>query len=117
MSYNAQLVRDAKTRLPYVDAQTGIAQDHSHLMQSRLNRKRGVLPGQVFSYPQRRWRRETRPVLVVQRGETTLTKIFSFIFEDNFIERSNNYKKKFSVCKIFLLILTRMNTRCIICKH
>ncbi|XP_064403930.1 zinc finger protein ubi-d4 B-like [Halichondria panicea] len=65
--YNSQLVRDAKTRLPYVDAQTGIAQSRSHLLHSRLNRKRGLLPGQVFSYPQRRWRRETRPVPPVKR--------------------------------------------------
>ena len=68
VTYNAQLVRDAKARLPYVDAQTGIAQSHSYLLQSRLNRKRGVLPGQVFSYPQRRWKRETRPVQPVKRG-------------------------------------------------
>ncbi len=73
MSYNSQLVRDAKTRLPYVDAQTGIAQDHSHLMQNRLSRKRGALPGQVFSYPQRRWHRETRPVPVVQRGRLCIS--------------------------------------------
>lgn len=61
VAYNLQLMRERKSRLPYVDAQTGIAQSDCHLLHSRLERRRGNLPGQVYSYPLRRWRREMRP--------------------------------------------------------
>lgn len=67
--YNSQLMKDRKTRLPYVDAQTGIAQSNSHLLRSRLERRRGALPGQIYSYPPRRWRRETKPQPVTRKGK------------------------------------------------
>ena len=60
-AYNLQLMKERKSRLPYVDAQTGIAQSDCHLLHSRLERRRGYLPGQVYSYPPRRWRKEMRP--------------------------------------------------------
>ena len=59
-AYNLQLMRERKSRLPYVDAQTGIAQSDCHLLRSRMERRRGNLPGQVYSYPPRRWRRERK---------------------------------------------------------
>ena len=59
-AYNLQLMRERMSRLPYVDAQTGIAQSDCHLLRSRMERRRGNLPGQVYSYPPRRWRRERK---------------------------------------------------------
>lgn len=59
-AYNLQLMRERKSRLPYLDAQTGIAQSDCHLLRSRMERRCGNLTGQVYSYPPRRWRRERK---------------------------------------------------------
>lgn len=59
--YNTQLSRERKARLPYHDAQTGIAQSDCYIWRSRLERRRGVFPGQIYSYPPRRWRVEGKP--------------------------------------------------------
>ena len=69
--YNTQLIKDRKSRLPYVDAQTGIAQSNSHLLRSRLERRRGLLPGQIYSYPPYRWRQESRPAPLLKKGKLT----------------------------------------------
>lgn len=68
VNYNSQLIKDRNKRLPYLDVQTGIAQITSPLLRSRLERHRGVSPGQLFSYPPRRWRRETKPLPVLKKG-------------------------------------------------
>lgn len=61
MLYNTQLSRERKARLPYHDAQTGIAQSDCYIWRTRLERRRGVLPCQIYSYPPRRWRVEGKP--------------------------------------------------------
>ena len=63
VTYNTQLLKERRDRLPFVDAQTGIAQSDCHLWRSRLERRRGAQPGQLYSYPSRRWRKETRVVV------------------------------------------------------
>ena len=45
MSYNAQVMRERRSRLPYVDAQTGIAQADSYNWKKRSDRNKGILPG------------------------------------------------------------------------
>lgn len=67
VNYNSQLIKDRSKRLPYVDVQTGIAQITSPLLRSRLERQRGVAPGQLFSYPPRRWRREAKPLPILKK--------------------------------------------------
>lgn len=62
VQFNGQLMRERRARLPFLDVQTGLAQSDCHLFRSRLERRRGVLPGQIYSYPMRRWKMETRPV-------------------------------------------------------
>ena len=71
MHYNSQLLKDRKSRLPYVDAQTGIAQSNSHLLRSRLERRRGILPAQIYSYPPYRWRQESKPAVLTKKGIMT----------------------------------------------
>lgn len=63
VAYNTQLLKERRARLPFVDAQTGIAQSDCHLWHSRLERRRGARPGQLYSYPPRRWRKETKSVV------------------------------------------------------
>ena len=48
MSYNAQAMKERRGRLPYVDAQTGIAQADNYNWKKRSDRQRGILPGDVL---------------------------------------------------------------------
>ena len=48
VAYNAQAMRERRGRLPYVDAQTGIAQTDNYNWKKRTERQRGILPGDVF---------------------------------------------------------------------
>ena len=45
VTYNAQVMRERRSRLPYVDAQTGIAQSDSYNWRKRSERQKGILPG------------------------------------------------------------------------
>ena len=67
MGYNSQLLKDRRSRLPYLDTQTGIAQSPCNLLRSRLERRRGNLPGQIYSYPPYRWRLESKPIDILAR--------------------------------------------------
>jgi len=55
MSFNRKLNEERKTRLPYVDGQTGVAQRHYDQMHRRQERMPGRRDGQIVSYPQKRW--------------------------------------------------------------
>jgi len=57
-SFSRKLNEERKMRIPYVDGQTGVAQKHYN--NSRISRERmpGVKPGQVYSYPQKRWHKQ-----------------------------------------------------------
>eukprot|EP00088_Acartia_fossae_P044142 TRINITY_DN4678_c0_g1_i11.p1 TRINITY_DN4678_c0_g1~~TRINITY_DN4678_c0_g1_i11.p1 ORF type:complete len:354 (-),score=104.24 TRINITY_DN4678_c0_g1_i11:759-1820(-) len=55
MSFNRKLNEERKTRLPYVDGQTGVAQRHYDQMRRRQERMPGRRDGQIVSYPQKRW--------------------------------------------------------------
>ena len=48
VSYNAQAMKERRGRLPYVDAQTGIAQADNYNWKKRSDRQRGILPGDVL---------------------------------------------------------------------
>lgn len=71
VAYNSQLLQDRCRRLPYLDAQTGIAQTNSPLLCNRLERRRGLAFNQLFSYPPRRWRRETKPASLFKKDLMT----------------------------------------------
>ena len=45
VAYNAQVMRERRSRLPYVDAQTGIAQSDSYNWKKQSERQKGILPG------------------------------------------------------------------------
>jgi len=54
-SFSRKLNEERKMRIPYVDGQTGVAQKHYNNSRRACERMPGTKPGQVFSYPQRRW--------------------------------------------------------------
>lgn len=59
--YNSKLLLDRRLRMPYIDSQTGLAQQDCHLWVSRVQRCSPAKEGQIYSYPSRRWRVKKRP--------------------------------------------------------
>ncbi|XP_071546294.1 zinc finger protein ubi-d4 B-like isoform X2 [Panulirus ornatus] len=54
-NYNVRLMRERKTRLPFLDSQTGIAQNPCKLYMSARHRMPGTVEGQLYVYPSQRW--------------------------------------------------------------
>ena len=61
IAYNSKILLDRRLRYPYIDGQTGVAQQDCNLWVSRVARSAPVSPGQICSYPSRRWRVRKRP--------------------------------------------------------
>ncbi len=61
IAYNSKILVERRMRIPYIDGQTGVAQQDCHLWVSRVNRSAPVREGQVCTYPSRRWRVNKRP--------------------------------------------------------
>ena len=57
MSFNRKLNEERKNRLPYIDSQTGMAQGHYNSERNRRERMPGKKQGQIYSYPQKQWRK------------------------------------------------------------
>lgn len=65
LSYNSRVCIERRLRLPFIDTQTGVAQNHSSLFHHKRERIPGLLPGQIYSYPRQRWRKRRRQYLVM----------------------------------------------------
>jgi zinc finger protein ubi-d4 len=63
-NYNNRLVVERKTRLPFIDSQTGVAQNDCFLWMQKWERMPGMTDGQVYSYPVRRWKKKRRQYLL-----------------------------------------------------
>ncbi|XP_029161068.1 zinc finger protein DPF3-like [Nylanderia fulva] len=62
--YNSRLCRERRLRMPFLDSQTGVAQNHSALFMSSRERLPGLLNGQIYTYPSKRWRKKRRQYLM-----------------------------------------------------
>jgi len=62
--YNNRLVIDRKTRLPFIDSQTGVAQSDCSLWMQKWERMPGMTVGQLYSYPSRKWKKKRRGYLL-----------------------------------------------------
>ena len=62
--YNNRLVIERKSRLPFIDSQTGVAQNNCFLWMQKWERMPGLVQGQVYSYPERRWKKKRRGYLI-----------------------------------------------------
>ncbi|KAM8915405.1 zinc finger protein DPF3-like isoform 2-T2 [Spinachia spinachia] len=60
-SYNARLCAERSVRLPFLDSQTGVAQNNCYIWMQRHHRGPGVAAGQMYTYPARCWRKKRRP--------------------------------------------------------
>ena len=58
MSFNRKLNEERKMRLPYIDSQTGVAQRHYNTERHKRERMPGIKFGQIYSYPQKSWRKK-----------------------------------------------------------
>ncbi|XP_059483903.1 zinc finger protein DPF3-like isoform X1 [Neocloeon triangulifer] len=63
-TYNTRLCIERRLRMPFLDSQTGVAQNHSNLFMSSRQRLPGVCEGQIYSYPSKRWRKKRRQYLM-----------------------------------------------------
>eukprot|EP00106_Octopus_bimaculoides_P000135 XP_014767577.1 PREDICTED: zinc finger protein ubi-d4 A-like isoform X5 [Octopus bimaculoides] len=59
-SLNTRISLERKMRQPFLDSQTGVAQNHTTLWQQYINRCPGENQGQLYSYPARRWKKRKR---------------------------------------------------------
>ncbi|XP_078515604.1 zinc finger protein DPF3 isoform X2 [Lissotriton helveticus] len=59
-SYNARLCAERSVRLPFLDSQTGVAQNNCYIWMEKRHRGPGVAPGQLYTYPARCWRKKRR---------------------------------------------------------
>uniref|UniRef100_A0A8C9S1G0 Double PHD fingers 3 n=1 Tax=Scleropages formosus TaxID=113540 RepID=A0A8C9S1G0_SCLFO len=59
-SYNARLCAERSVRLPFLDSQTGVAQNNCYIWMERRHRGPGLAAGQMYTYPARCWRKKRR---------------------------------------------------------
>jgi len=62
-NFNTRLRVERKLRMPFLDPQTGVAQNHSNLFMKKAQRMPGMRDGQIYSYPSLRWRKAKRQYL------------------------------------------------------
>ncbi|KAG8449481.1 hypothetical protein GDO86_016214 [Hymenochirus boettgeri] len=59
-NYNARLCAERSVRLPFLDSQTGVAQNNCYIWMEKRHRGPGMAPGQLYTYPARCWRKKRR---------------------------------------------------------
>ncbi|XP_017055571.1 AT-rich interactive domain-containing protein 1B [Drosophila ficusphila] len=62
-NFNTRLCIERRLRLPFLDPQTGVAQNHSQLFLDKRQRMPGFKQGQIYTYPAARWRKSRRQYL------------------------------------------------------
>ncbi|EDV95186.1 uncharacterized protein LOC6569418 [Drosophila grimshawi] len=69
-NFNTRLCIERRLRLPFLDPQTGVAQNHSQLFMDKRQRMPGFRQGQIYTYPAARWRKSRRQYLSKMYGCT-----------------------------------------------
>uniref|UniRef100_A0A3P8ZJD0 D4, zinc and double PHD fingers family 2, like n=1 Tax=Esox lucius TaxID=8010 RepID=A0A3P8ZJD0_ESOLU len=59
-TYNARLCAERSILMPFLDSQTGVAQSNCYIWMEKRHRRAGMAPGQLYTYPARRWRKKRR---------------------------------------------------------
>ncbi|XP_061154840.1 zinc finger protein ubi-d4 isoform X3 [Syngnathus typhle] len=59
-NYNARLCAERSVRMPFLDSQTGVAQSNCYIWMEKRHRGPGRAPGQLYTYPSRRWRKKRK---------------------------------------------------------
>uniref|UniRef100_A0A3B3R4D7 Double PHD fingers 3 n=1 Tax=Paramormyrops kingsleyae TaxID=1676925 RepID=A0A3B3R4D7_9TELE len=58
--YNSRLCAERSVRLPFLDSQTGVAQNNCYIWMEQRHRGPGLAAGQMYTYPARCWRKKRR---------------------------------------------------------
>ncbi|XP_013094231.1 zinc finger protein ubi-d4-like isoform X6 [Biomphalaria glabrata] len=66
-SFNTRLSLERKMRLPFLDSQTGVAQRHTNLFHPYRHRQPGLIEGQLYTYPAKRWKKKKRSFFLSDR--------------------------------------------------
>ncbi|KOB75265.1 Requim [Operophtera brumata] len=64
-TFNSRLCAERRMRMPFIDTQTGVAQNHCNLFVTKRQRLPGQKEGQVYTYPAQRWRKSRRQYLTM----------------------------------------------------
>ncbi|XP_027139618.1 zinc finger protein DPF3 isoform X6 [Larimichthys crocea] len=112
-SYNARLCAERSVRMPFLDSQTGVAQNNCYIWMEKRHRQPGQAAGQMYTYPARCWRKKRRlhppldpqlrlcelrleaelaPKREVPTGEATALE--ALLRGDNVLEKKNNICKE-----------------------
>ncbi|XP_077302623.1 double PHD fingers d4 isoform X2 [Arctopsyche grandis] len=67
-NFNTRLCVERRLRMPFLDPQTGVAQNHCSLFMSKHQRMPGAREGQIYTYPAARWRKARRQYLSYHRS-------------------------------------------------
>ncbi|XP_049613434.1 zinc finger protein DPF3 isoform X2 [Syngnathus scovelli] len=59
-SYNSRLRAERSVRMPFLDSQTGVAQNNCYIWMEKCQRQPGRVSGQMYAYPARCWRKKRR---------------------------------------------------------
>lgn len=65
-TFNTRLCIERRLRMPFLDAQTGVAQNNCSLFMKKCQRMPGLKEGQLVTYPSARWRKTRRQYLIQQ---------------------------------------------------
>lgn len=57
-TFNKRISSERRHRLPFLDSQTGVAQNPSNLWRSKRERRPGADSSVVFTYPAKRWKKK-----------------------------------------------------------
>ncbi|KAL3876357.1 hypothetical protein ACJMK2_034214 [Sinanodonta woodiana] len=57
-SFNTRLGLERKFRLPFLDSQTGVAQNHTDIWHLSREKQPGRAHGQIYTYPAKRWKKK-----------------------------------------------------------
>lgn len=63
-NFNTRLCIERRLRMPFLDPQTGVAQNHCALFMKQKQRMPGFREGQIYTYPSSRWRKPKRQYLL-----------------------------------------------------
>ncbi|GAB0092191.1 d4 [Sergentomyia squamirostris] len=63
-NYNTRLCIERRLRMPFLDPQTNVAQNHCALFMKSRQRLPGLSAGQLYTYPAARWRKSRRQYLI-----------------------------------------------------
>lgn len=96
-SFNTRLCLERRSRMPFLDPQTGVAQKHCHLYMSPRQRMPGSHLGQAYTYPVSRWRKSKRQYLQKHHSFKPFRGFRAADYEDSLLSVSMHHEDSSSL--------------------